>query len=251
MRPPASPPAPPPEPAPLPRRFVDVVFHPLPRAAADLAADADLLSAEERARAGRFRIAEARDRFVAARAELRRRLAARLGADPAMLALVDGPWGKPRLADPDAAACLSFNLSHSADWAAIALADSPAPPEIGVDIEATGRLDDLEGMARVALHPREADAWQALAAADRPGDFYRRWTRKEAVMKAVGLGFHLAPRGFALEDAGPGEAILTASTDPRVPAGAIGVADLAVPVPDMAGAVALVGARPVPRTVAP
>ena len=168
-----------------------------------------------------------------------------------MLPLLDGPWGKPRLADPDAAARLSFNLSHSGDWAAIGLAAGPAPPDIGVDIEATRRLDDLDGMARLAFHSREAEAWHAVPAAERPADFYRRWTRKEAVMKAVGLGFHLAPHGFALEDAGAGEAILAASTDPRAPAGGIGVADLAVPVPEMAGAVALVGARPIPRTVSP
>jgi 4'-phosphopantetheinyl transferase len=97
--------------------------------------------------------------------------------------------GKPRL--PQHPAC-HFNLSHSADMAAIAL--RPAP--VGIDIE--HRRDNLpvDSLATHAFLPDEA---AAIRNADDPHSlFYQFWTAKEAVMKCTGLGMSLPPAKIAV-----------------------------------------------------
>ena len=174
----------------------------------------------------------------------------------AMLPLLDGPWGKPR-------------AGRSTRRGGTPLVQPSAIPEtggdsawrpvrrrldIGVDIEATRRLDDLDGMARLAFHSPRGRSLARRARGREAGRLLPPLDAlKEAVMKAVGLGFHLAPHGFrAGGTPGRGRRSLAALPPTRgLRRGGIGVADLAVPVPEMAGAVALVGARPIPRTVSP
>ena len=92
--------------------------------------------------------------------------------------LRDGPQGKP-----GAEGFPPFSLSHSGDWAMLALGEA----ELGADLEAVAprRL----GALRRLCTPEEA-AW----AGDSPARFFQLWTWKEAVMKATGLGLALSPR---------------------------------------------------------
>lgn len=143
-----------------------------------------LLSAEEQARAARFRFARDRDRFVAARGALRERLGAYLEGDPAALVLKGGQGEKPRLGGPHAGA-LRFNLSHSADVALIAVSRDR---ELGVDLEAHQPVKDLAALLGVVCTAREAAAIMALPPAHREAAFLRCFTRKEALTKAWGLG---------------------------------------------------------------
>ena len=135
-----------------------------------------LLSTDERERAARLRHPLHRQRFVLAHAFLRRTLGERLGRHPAKLMFDHGPAGKPLLDD------LYFNLSHSGDLAAVAL--STRLP-VGVDIEALQPID-AQSLARVHFTPSEAALLADLT--DPLPAFYRLWTRKEAVLKAHGLG---------------------------------------------------------------
>jgi 4'-phosphopantetheinyl transferase len=148
----------------------------LERLVSPLEAALPLLSAEELERASRLRRPLHLQRFVLAHAFLRRKLGERLGQPPASLSFDHGPEGKPLLAG------LYFNLSHSGDLAALVL--STRHP-VGVDIEAIQPVDAL-GLARDHFAPSEAaliaDACHPVAA------FFRLWTRKEAVLKAHGLG---------------------------------------------------------------
>lgn len=135
-----------------------------------------LLSADEHDRAARLRQPVHRQRFVLAHAFLRRKLGERLGHHPAALRFGHGPEGKPLLAG------LHFNLSHSGDLAVLAL--STRHP-VGVDIEALQPIDAL-GLARAHFAPSEA---ALIADLDDPlAAFYRLWARKEAALKAHGLG---------------------------------------------------------------
>src|SRR3546814_4095124 len=77
---------------------VDLWTFSLDAEAAPAGRDAALLSADEAARAARFRRELDRRRFIAGRAGLRRILAAYGQADPAGLAFSYGPSGKPELA---------------------------------------------------------------------------------------------------------------------------------------------------------
>jgi 4'-phosphopantetheinyl transferase len=114
----------------------------------------------------------------AARVALRDLLAARAGAAPEELSFVAGAHGKPALAGPHAG--LPFSLSHSGGLALVALGE--ARP-VGVDLERPRPPERAAGVAE-----RFFTAAEARAVRGRPGDFLRIWTRKEALLKAVGTG---------------------------------------------------------------
>jgi 4'-phosphopantetheinyl transferase len=154
----------------------------------------------EREREARLLRPGGRKRFVAARGVLREELAERLGLAPAAVPIVPGRNGKPQL-DPAAAHVdLRFNLSHSGDWALIALADGR---EVGVDIEQHSKRRDLDGLARRVLSDAELADWAGAATDDaREELFFALWTRKEAYAKGIGEGLGVVMRDLTLEPAG-------------------------------------------------
>jgi 4'-phosphopantetheinyl transferase len=148
-----------------------------------VALDADLddsaLSPAERARAARFVFDVHRRRFSAARAALRRILAAHLGTTPAAIVFTELAHGKPAVAG------LEFNLSHSDELAVIAVTrDAP----LGVDVERVRDVPDALAIAEHYFAPGERAALAAAPAAERARAFLRCWTRKEAFIKAIGEG---------------------------------------------------------------
>ncbi len=173
-----------------------------------IAAAAPFTTERERAHAGRFVHAVDAARHLVGRAIVRRTLMANrrtLMADRRTLATdLDFPrtrWGKPvcppRHAedgqDPDGVpAVIDFSISHAGAmvWAAFCRAGY-----VGIDVEETRALPDLPGLA-AQLHPCERDAIRALPATERAAAFYRCWTRKEAVLKALGRGLSLPLHGF-------------------------------------------------------
>ena len=94
--------------------------------------------------------------------------------------------GKPSLAAP-----LHFNLSHSEGLAALAVSTEF---ELGVDVEAL--LPLKEDIAPRYFSPRELAALAALPEHEQLSGFYRCWTRKEAVLKALGDGLARALDSF-------------------------------------------------------
>jgi 4'-phosphopantetheinyl transferase len=151
-----------------------------PAEAADLSRH---LSQEERERAARFRHTGARAEFIVARALLRLLLGECLGRQPRSVQFSQTARGKPRLADSEAALC--FNISHSHGMALFALTGRC---EVGVDVERVRPFSDEMGLADRFFTPREAAALRALDSARRLETFFRLWTRKEAYLKAQGLG---------------------------------------------------------------
>ena len=149
----------------------------------DLARVAAVLSADERARADRFRVAPARRQFVAARAALRGVLATYLGCAPADVAFRLGPQGKPALTVPGTA--LHFNLSHSHGVALVAVTRRG---EVGVDVEQVRPLTDADALAERYFAPAEVATLRALPEGERMEGFFNAWTRKEAFLKATGKG---------------------------------------------------------------
>lgn len=157
----------------------------LDRAAAESWARLEpLLSAEERARAARFRFERDRRRYTVAHGVLRRLLGRYLGRDPAYLRLSALEHGKPVLetsrADDHP---LHFNLSHS-DELALCAFTSVGPA--GVDVERIAPLTDLDEVAARHFSPEEGATLRTLTAEQRRDAFYRGWTRKEAYLKATG-----------------------------------------------------------------
>ncbi|MGH8183015.1 MAG: 4'-phosphopantetheinyl transferase family protein [Rhodanobacteraceae bacterium] len=150
------------------------------------------------------------------RAPLLTMLAAYMGIPASQVVLDQNAKGKPRLqrvsarsghAQRDEAdGILSFNWSHSGDYALIALARGGA---LGVDIERFGKKLRALEIAQRFFDPAEAVALAALDPAARDHAFIGLWCAKEAVLKAVGegLSFGLARLAFRRQDAADWELV--------------------------------------------
>ena len=146
------------------------------------------LAAEERDRAARFHFARDRQRFIAARANLRAILARYLHREPAQFEFVTSPSGKPELAPGGEAYGLRFNVSHAQGLALYAITRHHP---IGVDLERV-RLDFAwEEIAERFFAPGELAALRSVPAALQCEAFFHGWARKEAFVKATGEGLSL------------------------------------------------------------
>lgn len=148
------------------------------------------LSTEEQVRAARFRAVRDRDRYLRTHAAMRQLLARHTGRVAHELVYVTGRFGKPSLVG--APAC-HFNLSHSEDMAVIAISDAA---EIGVDVEVLREVPDASALAEQHFTPAERAEYALVPAGQSHRAFLRVWTRKEACLKAAGLGLSLAPSSF-------------------------------------------------------
>jgi phosphopantetheinyl transferase len=153
---------------------------------ADSRESLELLSEDEKARAGAFRHDLRRRQFVETRAAVRRGLARRLDIDPAEVRLVTGPRGRPELVGGE---CW-FNVAHSDHLALVAFRSEGA---IGVDLQ---RLDPAlpwrRLLARICDELELAEA-RAEARAVAHLAFFERWVAKEALLKALGCGLSVPP----------------------------------------------------------
>jgi 4'-phosphopantetheinyl transferase len=152
-----------------------------------------ILSADESARASRFRFAIDRQRFVVSRGLLRAILASYLGTDPGSLTFSYSSKDKPSLAQPYSESGVCFNISHSG--AAILLAFARGR-DVGVDVEQIRSDFEVDAIARRFFSPHEQEQLAALPEEKRFEAFFRCWTRKEAYIKATGDGLSLPLHQF-------------------------------------------------------
>jgi 4'-phosphopantetheinyl transferase len=127
---------------------------------------------------------------------LRRLLARYVGAPPTSIALAIGAHGKPYV-EHDA---LRFNLSHSAEHTAVALAHGC---EIGVDIEHVRRIRRRAALLERCFTPAEQDRIG--------GDdlrLLRFWSAKEALVKAIGRGIAYGLRRIEVDWSEQGPRVL-------------------------------------------
>jgi 4'-phosphopantetheinyl transferase len=150
-----------------------------------------LLDADETARARRFVFDRDRDRFVRAHAMVRQLLGGLLGHAPASLRFEAGPLGKPILRDTTPP--LAFNLSHGGDLGALVVSRE-VEVEVGIDIEAWRPMPDALAVGASVFTAAETAGWPGADGGRIDREFLRLWTRKEAVLKALGLGLSLDPR---------------------------------------------------------
>ncbi len=142
-----------------------------------------ILCEEERDRAARFRFDTHRHRFIKGRAVSRFILSHYLDIAPNKIEFKYGSHGKPGLADPQND--LTFNLSHSEDLAFLAITRTGP---IGVDVESIRTLDDFDALVSRFFSSAENEVFEKLPLEQKPSAFFNLWTRKEAWLKATGLG---------------------------------------------------------------
>lgn len=143
------------------------------------------LSSEERQNAETFVFPEHQQRYVVGRGMLRELLAPRLGIPPGGIEFIGNAYGKPRLADVHRAPELNFNVSHSGSLALYAFCRDC---DVGVDVELMREIEDADDLAERFFSPAEAAALAALPVDQKSLAFLACWTRKEAFIKAIGLG---------------------------------------------------------------
>jgi 4'-phosphopantetheinyl transferase len=147
-----------------------------------------LLSDQEHQRRRAYVQPDDRLRFVTGAALLRRVAADCLQVAPQRLRVdrrcrgCGAQHGKPRLPDhPE----LDVSVAHSGRHVVVALAHGP---RIGVDVECVREDVEVVELARSAFSSGEAAQLAALPAGERAAAFYRLWTSKESIVKALGTG---------------------------------------------------------------
>lgn len=201
--------------------------------------DVALLSAAELARLRGFGDPLRAARYAAAHAAVRRHLGLLLDTGPAAVRFGRLPCpgcgspghGRPVISGPDTH--WQFSLSRSGPYWLCAAA--PGVP-VGADIECL-RPVDATGLATAVLCAPERAHLAALAPALRGPEFLRCWTRKEAVVKAIGIGLEADLRAvdvqphrpLALVGPRPGTGVTGRWAVRDLPGGEDHVAALALP----------------------
>lgn len=166
----------------------------------DLATDDGLLGPAERVRAERLHEPHRR-RWVASAVATRRVLADVLGIEPARLSVdrtchrCGGPHGRARLVD-DHADALTWSMSRSAGIGLMAVSERR---RLGVDIERVRAVPAAATLAWRFFAPSEAAVVEQAAEAVRSEVLLRLWARKEAFLKAAGLGLAQGLGWFSTE----------------------------------------------------
>ena len=153
----------------------------------------ELLDEGERARWKRFVVEGARRRFALCRAALRVNLCERLGCSNEELSFGYLEHGKPFAIVDGIPSEASFNVSHSGGHGLIGFAVQDG---LGVDLEVRAPLRDFDGIGGRVYGPRERRALAAATGREKADLFYRLWSLKEALIKALGTGFSLNPARF-------------------------------------------------------
>nr|WP_315423529.1 4'-phosphopantetheinyl transferase superfamily protein [uncultured Pedobacter sp.] len=147
------------------------------------------LTREEKAIKNDFRLFRDKRNFLLARAGIRFKLSQFTGLPFKDLEIVFNKFGKPKLKNE----AIEFNISHAGDIVLISiLKGSP----IGVDVELNEERID-ESLVQF-LHKDEIIDLEMVSSAEFSALFYRCWTRKEAVSKALGFGLSLPLDSFRI-----------------------------------------------------
>ncbi len=137
------------------------------------------LSSSELNRANGYHFNKDKNKFIICRTILKILLAEHIGLDVDKIFLDNHFNKKPYLSSHPS---VFFNVTHSGDYAIIAIAKSP----IGVDIEYVNKDFDFKEILPNIFNKIEID--EVDNSNDKHLTFYRFWTRKEAIVKAIGNG---------------------------------------------------------------
>lgn len=137
-------------------------------------------------------------RYIAAHGQLREILSSYLNIKPCDLIIEQSKGTKPKILNKS----IYFNLSHSGDYALLAVT---LTGELGIDIECERQQFNLHSAGKSVFSSAEYQSIAAMDKAKQQEAFYKCWTKKEAFIKAIGLGFSYDTQSF------------TITTDPNIP----------------------------------
>ena len=154
-----------------------------------------LLSHDEVARAERFKLVRDRRRYIVGRARMRTILGRYLNREATHLQFCYGSHGKPALSGGSGGDRLRFNMSRSHGLGIMAI---QLDSDLGIDLEHIRPFPDALPIAERLFAPEEYQALRSLPGAQLDAAFFSYWTRKEAIVKSIGLGLSHPMDAFAL-----------------------------------------------------
>lgn len=152
-----------------------------------------VLSAEEQQKVSRFMFASDGHKYLIARAVLRTILGRYVEMSPEMLQFGYSKYGKPYLQNERLAQTIHFNVSHSGD---LALYGITRNRRIGVDVEQMRPVGDEAEFVQRIFSPVEQQAYGRVRPSQKREAFFNGWTRKEAFIKAIGMGLSFPLTAF-------------------------------------------------------
>lgn len=143
------------------------------------------LSIDELQRASRFYFKRDRRQFIVRRGILKQIIAEYVDIDPKNLLFGYNPSGKPFLLNDSPPHNLRFNMSHSKNMALYAISFGK---EVGIDIEYMQKDIEFQQIIDRFFSQSEREYLQKINIDSRKEEFFKIWTRKEAILKALGKG---------------------------------------------------------------
>jgi len=173
----------------LPNQQIHLWRAPLECSEQELADFRKVLSPDEIKRADRYIFPKDQRKFAKARGVLRHILARYLRCHPTEVQFSYSERGKPSLMNLP----LYFNVSHSHE---LALYGFSVERKIGVDLEFIREMSQPMDIAKRFFSKREHRLLSELPSSEQLRSFFACWTRKEAYVKAIGLGLAQALNAF-------------------------------------------------------
>ncbi len=166
-------------------------YAPLEASPADRKRYRSLLSPRELERAERLRFKDSRRNLIVSRGILREILSGYTGQSPARIDIDQRATGKPYLTD----STLQFNISHSNGCLVCGLTvENP----LGIDYQVMYDISNIDSLVSSFFSPLEQEEFNRRGGDQALDFFFSTWVRKEAFMKATGLGFHLPSHRFSV-----------------------------------------------------
>lgn len=151
-----------------------------------------VLSPDEVKRANRYYFERDTNRYIIARGVLRHILSRYCNRHPGELKFVYNEYGKPALAGHD---MLRFNVSHSGEQVLYGISWGR---EIGVDIERVRPFKTARQIVDKYFSDYERKEFYCVPDQLKDEAFFACWTRKEAYIKAQGMGLSLPLNQFSI-----------------------------------------------------
>lgn len=167
------------------------------------------LSDDERNRAEKLKIVAKKDQFIITRCVLRLLLSSVITKAYQSIEFLYGEHGKPSIKELIDDETVEFNISHSGNYALIAITLNN---KVGVDIEEINPDIEHHSLSKRFFSKQENLELQGVSVEQRGDIFYRVWTRKESFIKATGEGIAFGLERFSVSLNEGGEAGLEVKT---------------------------------------
>jgi len=173
------------------RGEIHLWYAPLAASSAEKKRYRSLLSPHEVERAERLRFKDSRGKFIVSRGIMREILSGYTGQSPARVDIDQRATGKPYLPGSP----LQFNISHSNGCLVCGITiENP----LGIDYQVMYDISNMDSLVSSFFSPLEREAFNRQEGDQALNFFFSTWVRKEAFMKATGLGFHLPSDRFSV-----------------------------------------------------